>query len=385
MNLIQFAEKLKNFNNISLYFTGGYVRDKLLKKCPLDYDICSSMLPDDLIKFCRNHNIKFIETAKKYGTVSIIFNNNVYEHTTLREDIKTFGRKAEVSFSNSLKKDSLRRDFTINALYMNILTGKIIDFHNGLKDLKNNRLLFIGNPEHRIKEDFLRIIRFFRFLNNTEFSYNQADFISVNKLIKGIDILSFQRLKNEFLKIFKCGLSSRYKSIIIDFIFKASHYHPFFKIISPAFSDNNINHFENLLFKVNSIPLNNRKDFFYWFLILIFFKNERVFNRKEKILDLDNKTMNLFYFYQSFICLLKNSNNKEVLWNFYNNYKNLFEDYFNLLQPFILALQDNDLYIEAKEKIFEINAKYKKINKKEIFNKYQISEAKNKIKKMCLT
>ena len=107
-------------------------------------------------------NLKIIETGAQHGTITIVSKKHKVEITTLRKDIKTDGRHAEVEYTDDWRLDSERRDFTINAIYVDI-NGKIFDPQMGSVDLKNNNVKFIGDPQKRIEEDYLRIIRFIRF------------------------------------------------------------------------------------------------------------------------------------------------------------------------------------------------------------------------------
>ena len=121
------------------------------------------MKPKTITKILNKENIKFSDVGIDHGTVTAIINERKFEITTFRNDIFTDGRHAKVSFSNSLEEDALRRDFTINAMYLD-KGGNLIDPKDGKTDLENRVVRFIGNPEERIKEDYLRILRYFRFL-----------------------------------------------------------------------------------------------------------------------------------------------------------------------------------------------------------------------------
>jgi tRNA nucleotidyltransferase/poly(A) polymerase len=190
---------------------GGAVRNFLLGANISDIDIATTAAPSIIIDIFQKQNISVLVTSIRYGTIIIVYNGKPYEITSLREDIKTFGRKAEVSFTESFEIDSQRRDFTINAIYMD-KEENIFDYHNGISDIINNNIKFIGNPKARIEEDYLRILRYFRFVAYYgNFKYN-GDYISLmNSLVKNISILSSERILSELLKIFE--LQDSYKII----------------------------------------------------------------------------------------------------------------------------------------------------------------------------
>lgn len=144
------------------YFVGGCVRNALLQKPVNDIDISTNARPERVIELAKNADLKPIPTGIKHGTITVISGHTPYEITTYRRDVETDGRHAVVAFSNTIKEDALRRDFTMNALYADA-HGVVVDPLNGLPDLISHRLRFIENADQRIKEDYLRIMRFFRF------------------------------------------------------------------------------------------------------------------------------------------------------------------------------------------------------------------------------
>ena len=144
-------------------FIGGCVRDLIIKKkSNYDIDLATTILPSLVLKILKKKKIKVITSGITHGTVIAISNRKKIEITTLRKDIKTDGRHAVVRFTKDWIIDSHRRDLTINALSCDF-KGKLYDYHNGLKDLKDGNIKFIGDSEERIKEDYLRMLRFFRF------------------------------------------------------------------------------------------------------------------------------------------------------------------------------------------------------------------------------
>ena len=141
---------------------GGAVRNALLGEAVSDVDIATTTLPDETERRADAAGFRTVPTGKDHGTITVIVGNNAYEVTTLRADVETDGRHARVVFGTDWKRDAERRDFTINALYATA-DGTVIDLVDGLGDLERQMLRFIGDPERRIREDYLRILRFFRF------------------------------------------------------------------------------------------------------------------------------------------------------------------------------------------------------------------------------
>ena len=141
---------------------GGAVRDALLGREVSDVDIATTILPDETMSRAEAAGFGAIPTGIEHGTVTVVAGKKTYEVTTLRADIETDGRHAKVQFGRDWKVDAERRDFTINALYADP-DGTVVDLVGGVADLEARNLRFIGDPELRIREDFLRILRFFRF------------------------------------------------------------------------------------------------------------------------------------------------------------------------------------------------------------------------------
>jgi len=149
-------------NIVAARFVGGCVRKYLLNDVIDDIDIATILNTNEIKEKFKNSNFKVIDTGIKHGTVTLVSENFKLELTTLRKDVETDGRYAEVEYINDWKLDSERRDFTINAIYLDV-NGKIYDPQSGVLDLKNNNVKFIGDLQKRIEEDYLRIIRFIRF------------------------------------------------------------------------------------------------------------------------------------------------------------------------------------------------------------------------------
>jgi len=182
-------------------FVGGCVRKSLCGENIDDIDLATSLKPDEVKKRLTKENIKVIDTGITHGTVTVILNQKKFEITTLRKDVSTDGRHANVQFTTNWELDASRRDFTINAIYADI-DGRIFDPLNGMSDLQNGKIKFIGSPEKRIQEDYLRILRYFRFfVQYSKIDYDQDTIKSIKKNINGLNKISDERIFDELKKI----------------------------------------------------------------------------------------------------------------------------------------------------------------------------------------
>lgn len=199
---------LKNINNhgYEAYVVGGAVRNYLLGKDIADFDVTTNALPDYIEKLFE----KTIPTGKKFGTITVLHDNNSYEITTFRSDgVYSDGRRPDsVSFSNELKEDLKRRDFTINAMCMDY-DENIIDYFGGKEDLKNNIIKCIGNPDERFNEDALRMIRAVRFMTQLRFTIDEETRLSIIKNSHFIKAISIERIHDELNKILLSEKPSR--------------------------------------------------------------------------------------------------------------------------------------------------------------------------------
>ena len=201
--ILEKNEKNSEKNSQVAMLVGGCVRNFLTNENIDDIDIASIFSPDELKEKFKNSEFKVIDTGIEHGSVTVVINSNKYEITTLRKDTKTNGRYAEVLFIDDWQQDSERRDFTINAIYMD-RRGKIYDPQNGRHDLKKKEIKFIGDPASRIEEDYLRIIRFIRFSIHYNYKHSEPKIIETIKLnLNGIKKLSKDRILSELYKIFK--------------------------------------------------------------------------------------------------------------------------------------------------------------------------------------
>ncbi|MFM5884977.1 MAG: CCA tRNA nucleotidyltransferase [Novosphingobium sp.] len=144
-------------------YVGGAVRDTLLGLAVKDIDLATPLDPKTVMARVRDAGFKPIPTGIEHGTITAVLPGGAVEITTLRHDVSTDGRRATVAFANDWQDDAARRDFTINALYADPVSGEIFDYFGGREDLAARRLRFIGDPHQRIREDHLRILRYFRF------------------------------------------------------------------------------------------------------------------------------------------------------------------------------------------------------------------------------
>jgi poly(A) polymerase len=185
----------------TLRLVGGSVRDGLLELPVNDIDLAIDRPPSWVMDLLTQNTIKAIPTGIDHGTVTAVLDKRPYQITTLRVDVKTFGRKAHVAFTEDWLQDALRRDFTINALYAD-RSGNLFDPVHGLEDLKNRHVRFIGNASQRIKEDYLRILRFFRF--SARFGqepYDKEGLEACTQYASHLPHLARERVTEEFLKI----------------------------------------------------------------------------------------------------------------------------------------------------------------------------------------
>ncbi len=183
-------------------FVGGAVRDTLLGLAAKDIDVATSLLPEDVMERLTAASIKVVPTGIAHGTITAVLPDGPVEITTLRRDVSTDGRRATVAFSDDWREDAARRDFTINALSADPQTLKVFDYFDGLEDLKNLRIRFIGSAAERIAEDHLRIMRYFRFL--ARFGQQQVEedaFNACTAAAAKLETLSRERVADELLKL----------------------------------------------------------------------------------------------------------------------------------------------------------------------------------------
>ncbi|WP_350335085.1 CCA tRNA nucleotidyltransferase [Coralliovum pocilloporae] len=185
----------------SLCAVGGCVRNALLGQPITDIDFATTARPDVVMKRCKAGGLRVVPTGIDHGTVTVISNGQTYEVTTLRHDAEPDGRRAKVRFGQDWREDALRRDFTMNALYVD-RTGRVHDYVGGYQDLEARKVRFIGTAADRIREDYLRILRFFRF--SAQYGDLQLDPAGLRACVEeraGLERLSAERIQQEMKKL----------------------------------------------------------------------------------------------------------------------------------------------------------------------------------------
>ncbi len=183
-------------------YVGGAVRDGLLGLPVSDVDLATRLKPDEVVERLQAAGLKAVPTGFEHGTVTAVSDGHPYEVTTLRRDVETFGRHATVVFTDDWEEDAARRDFTINALMADPVTGEVYDYFDGLADLGERHVRFIGDPYARIAEDHLRILRFFRF--HARFGRGAPDLQALDACTERANdlmALSRERIADELLKL----------------------------------------------------------------------------------------------------------------------------------------------------------------------------------------
>jgi poly(A) polymerase len=198
-------------------YVGGAVRDDLLGLPINDIDLATRIAPEEVVERLERARIKAVPTGIDHGTVTAVSDGHPFEVTTLRRDVSTDGRRATVAFTDDWKEDAARRDFTINALSADPLTGELFDYFGGLADLEQRHVRFIGDPFQRIAEDHLRILRFFRF--HARFDAGTPDEAALDACTaraNDLMALSRERIADELLKLLGVADPSITVEIMLD-------------------------------------------------------------------------------------------------------------------------------------------------------------------------
>ena len=193
------------------YFVGGCVRNSLLNVAVSDLDVSTPVRPDRVMDLAKAQGFKAIPTGLEHGTVTVVVEGEAFEITTFRKDVETDGRRAVVAFADTLEDDARRRDFTMNALYARA-DGSIIDPLGGLADLEARRVRFIDDPDQRIREDYLRILRFFRFhawYGDDEAGLDVEGLAACAQNVEGLSNLSKERIGAEMMKLLSAPAPDR--------------------------------------------------------------------------------------------------------------------------------------------------------------------------------
>lgn len=199
------ATILKN-KGFETYFVGGYVRDTIMKRDSADIDIATSARPNDIIEIFDKEGIKTVPTGLEHGTITVVYEGCNFEITTFRKDVSCDGRNAVVKFADTIKEDLSRRDFTINAIALCPFTHRYIDPYGGVQDIADKRITTVGAPDERFKEDYLRMIRAFRFSSVLGFNIDiemGKSIIYLNLLDAWEEKVSIERIKSEIDKCFE--------------------------------------------------------------------------------------------------------------------------------------------------------------------------------------
>ena len=362
-----------NLNNCQIRFIGGCVRKALSNENIDDIDLAVDITPEEVKLILKNNNIKFFETGIEHGTITAKINNEKLEITSLRRDIKSYGRHADVEFTKKWYEDAARRDFSINCIYAD-LEGNLYDPFEGKKDLKNGKIKFIGNAENRIREDYLRVLRYIRFF--LDYSNQPHDLDIQKKILKnisGINKISKERLLSELEKIFRS--KNIFKINDDEFLKKILH------LVFPELK--NI----HLLEKLNdqALEILQSKDFLFWLSILIIDETDNTdyFLYKYKLPNNDKKRIK--FLYQNYPKLSDSNFFSEK--NFYKlvyyNDKSLVID----LIDFKICVSKKDItkMIKLKNSIIETNKPIFPIKAKNLIEEYNLKEGKElgaKLKKI---
>ena len=345
-------------------YVGGCVRKAINREKIDDIDLATNLEPNEVCKALKKNKINYYETGIDHGTITALIDDYKFEITSLREDISTDGRHAKVKFSKDWKKDASRRDFTINSIYSD-KEGNLFDPYNGKNDLKIGQINFIGDPDKRINEDYLRVLRYIRFfLNYSKKKHNPKIIKLLRMNLDGIFKLSKERLLDELKKILNINnLTNLLKDkISLELI----------KIIFPELKYFNI--FSKLNYEAKNIV--NDTDFIFLICLLI-------------IDDKDNAD----YFLYKFNISKKNQNRIKNIDNFYkdkitsntfteNNMNKVFyykgkEAVIDILNYRILKTKKIDKYlIELINKYKDKSMPIMPIKANVLMTKFKISEGK---------
>ena len=251
-------ESINDYSSDSeVRYVGGCIRKIIQKEKVDDIDLSTNLNPIQVCEAFKNSNINYYESGAEHGTITAVINNYKFEITSLREDLETDGRHAKVKFSKDWKKDALRRDFTINSIYSDI-EGNLFDPFNGKKDLENGIIKFIGNPDQRISEDYLRILRYLRFyLGYSKHKHDLKTSKIIKKNLLGVSNLSKERLLDELKKFMKLDILTK----LTKDTFSIELFEIIFPQIKKIKSFSNLNEFAKIKVK--------EKDFIFLLSVLI--------------------------------------------------------------------------------------------------------------------
>ena len=351
-------------HNSEVRYVGGCVRKIIKKQIVDDIDLATNLKPNEVCDALKKKEINYYETGIEHGTVTAIIDNNKYEITSLRKDISTDGRHAKVEFSIDWKEDAARRDFSINSIYSD-KDGNLFDPFNGKKDLEEGNINFIGDAESRVKEDYLRILRYVRFfINYSNQSHDPKIIKIIKKNIGGVSKLSSERLLDELKKLTKSNAFLE--------IFKDNTCLELIKIIFPQLK--NLDNFR----KINSHAKENLSKVDFIFLLSLMIvdgtDNTDYFIYKFNLSKKDQKRLKSIDFFYKENVNVKYFNEK--------NFNKIF--YFNGKQT-VLDIINFKLFssVKVEKKLLNLIEIYKNkilptfpISAKTIMAKYNIPEGK---------
>jgi poly(A) polymerase len=194
------ARLLAAFDGTEIRFVGGCVRDALLERAPTDLDLATPAPPEEVLRLLGTAGIRAVPTGIEHGTITAVIEAHPFEITTLRRDVETDGRRAVVAFTDDWREDAARRDFTINALSASV-DGTVHDYFDGLADLAARRVRFVGDAASRIREDYLRVLRFYRFSAWYADSFDATGRSACAAERDGVVRLSGERVRAELWKL----------------------------------------------------------------------------------------------------------------------------------------------------------------------------------------
>ena len=370
-------------DTVTARFVGGCVRKYLSNDKIDDIDIATTLSAEEIKEKFLNTKFNIVETGIKHGTVTLVTDKFNLEITTLRKDVETDGRHAEVEYIDDWQLDSERRDFTINAIYLDI-NGKIFDPQMGTVDLKNNNVKFIGDPQKRIEEDYLRIIRFLRFKIMYDSKVEPSTINAIKQNLDGIKKISKERILIELYKILDL------KNFIN--LNESTHLKEIFSLIFPEFE--NLKRLERLAKICDYIQVN--RELLLAVLLIDEKNNHEYFAHKYNVSNNIKENLNIF---AKKIILIKGNKyffNKDLKKNIYLNGKNhlinlnilnfvineklKFKDFSETLKK-ILQSKKQKLPVDGKYLIdngmkqgSQIGRVLKKIEEEWIKNNFKISE-----------
>ena len=357
---------INSYSSLSeVRYVGGCVRKAIKGEKIDDIDLATNLEPKEVCEALKKNQINYYETGLEHGTITALIDDHKFEITSLREDISTDGRHAQVKFSKDWKKDASRRDFTINAIYSDI-EGNIFDPYNGKDDLEKGVINFIGNPEIRVQEDYLRILRYVRFfITYSKQRHNHEIVKSLRKNFIGISKLSKERLIDELEKILDKKIlrnlsKDKFCLEILQLTFPQLRYFDVFFRLNP--------YAERLFINIDFI-------FIVSLLIIDQTDNAEYFLYKFNISKKNQKRIkNIYYFYKDKITskTLSESNLNRV---FYYQGKETVIDIINF-KIFKSKKLDNRL-IELSKSYYDKTVPAMPVKADTLMKKYKILEGKN--------